>query len=546
MIVASGSYSPGTRRWRRTSEVEHLDEYTGTWGAAEAAHLARRAGFGARPEEILSMTQAGMPGAVDGLVDYQPTDSALESRIASLPPFPVNDQLRDPVGNTQLEAWWIYRMVHSTQPLQQQFALFLHDTLVSEWTKVAAGVTSYVNAGNDGSVSGQFCNLGAAGIPPDSTRKNRIVTRLMRDQHTLLLTMGHRDYRDLLLAITRDPAMLIYLDNRLNVKGKAQENYAREVMELFSMGVGNYTEEDVREIARALTGETINVACSENWPYTHVFDATKHDSGSKVVFGTSFSLTGPGAETERVIDLILDRVSNSDITPAHNRLPAASLYMAWKLITWFVLETIPISHPAVEELAQLLHAPSVNGTRYDMREAVRALLRSRLFYDGAYRNTMYKHPADFVVSALRNLELGEATDNLHVYVSYMRNMGMRLFEPPNVAGWNHGRAWINSGNLVSRYNYANRLSMSSYATDAWVDNLITSGRVSGTNDDPGILEFFSSRLLQQPLLPEETAVFLNFFAGIQGSTFTATQAQFRRKVRGALHLMISMPRYQMK
>lgn len=523
-----------------------LDPYPGPWTTDDASHLARRAGFGATPGQFASMVSAGMDAAVDQLVDYAPADEPIDALIAALPSTTDNDRLKSPLGSAQLEGWWIYRMAHSSQPLQQQFALFLHDTLVSEYGKVSSNVTSASNNGNDGSVAGQSCTKPTGGLAPDPNRQAAIITRLLKDQHLLYCSQGHKSYRDLLLSVTRDPAMLIYLDNRLNTKGKAQENYSREVMELFSMGVGNYTEEDVREIARALTGETVDTACANNWPYTRIFNAANHDTNPKTVFGDTFNLPVAGAETEKVIDLIMARISSSGITPAHSVHPATSVYMGWKLLTWFVSEAIDIGHPAVEEMAAFFHSnTSPNGYAHDVRETLRKLFKSQFFFDSQWRFAMIKHPADFVAAALRSLGLEDTSYTSSVPTS-LRSMGMRLFQPPNVAGWNHGRAWITSGNIVARFNYANRLSGTSIMTDAWVAALVTGGHVADYDDDAGLVEFFRARLLHAPLAPDEASAFAAFFAGIKGASATTSLSQFRRKARGAAHLMLTMPRYQLK
>ncbi|MHC4511164.1 MAG: DUF1800 family protein, partial [Planctomycetota bacterium] len=337
-----------------------------------------------------------------------PLDAALDAQMSALPDEGENNRLQDPQDDASLQGWWLYRMVHSTRPLQEQFTLFLHDTLVSAYEKVKVGVTNKVNKGNDGSQDNQQCELARGGLPPDNKRKVKITARLMKEQNHLLRRNGHGHYRQLLRSITRDPAMLIYLDNRLNKKGKAQENYAREIMELFSMGVGNYTEEDVREVARAFTGETINARCADNWPYSYTFDAGKHDGNPKAVFRHIFNFGSTGEDTNYVIDLILDRISNAtDISPAHATHPAAALYMS---------------------LAEFFYANPVAGDGYHVGQTLRRLFKSQLFYLPEYRYTMYKHPADFVVMALRNLQLHESSYTGQAR-SFLDRMGMRVFSP---------------------------------------------------------------------------------------------------------------------
>lgn len=514
-----------------------LDQYLGAWTGAEAAHLARRCTFGAPPDKLSAIVAQGMSAAVDAMVDYSPVDQPLEDSIAALPSDEHNDKIKNPQRINELEGWWLYRFAHSSAPLQQQFALFLHDHFVSEYGKVSANVTNSVNTGNDGSVGGQVCNQGVLGIAPDPLRKTAIVLRLLRDQHNLFLTRGHGSFREMLIAITRDPAMLIYLDNRLNIKGKPQENYAREIMELFSMGVGNYSEDDVRNVARAFTGETIRNACKDNWPYDYFFDAAKHDTGTdKKIFGTTLTpSTPPSDDSIKVIDLILNRISKSTISPAHSLYPTTALYMAWKLVNWFVSQNVAITHPVVAELGSFYFSnTSGGGFAYNTREALRKLLKSQFFYDASNRFNMYKHPVDYMVTALRNLGMDEPRYAGTAAYS-LRDMGMRLFEPPTVEGWHHGASWVNSGNLIARFNYADRLSSTSVLPDSGID-------LVGFTSNDSIMDFFASRLLLDPLTADERAVFNSMFSKIT----TSGVAGLRRRVRAALHLTMTMPRYQLK
>jgi hypothetical protein len=175
-----------------------------------------------------------------------------------------------------------------------------------------------------------------------------------------------------------------------------------------------------------------------------------------------------------------------------------------------------------------------------VRQTLRKLFKSQLFYLAEYRYTMYKHPADFVVMALRNFRLQETSYTGQVR-SFLDRMGMRLFSPPNVAGWNHGQTWVNSGYLLNRYNYADRLSSSAIATDEWVDGLI-SVRQRGHD---ALIEFFRARLIQTALRPEEHAILNDFLSGIQNGS-GSPQSKYRRKIRGLIHLMMALPRYQLK
>lgn len=523
-------------------EGMYLNAYVGPWTDAEAAHLGRRAGFGGTPADVTRWKNMGMNSAVNLLVDYAGSDQTLEARILSLPQTADNNALRAPLNLADIQGYWLFRMANTTQPLQEQFALFLHDHFVSDYSKVRSGLSSKLDLGNDGSVPGQSCTGGA--LAPDSQRTLKTTARLLLEQLALFRTQGSGPYREMLRAITRDTAMLFYLDNRLNVKGKAQENYAREVMELFSMGVGNYSEEDVREIARAFTGETIQSGCINNWPYTYLYRPDQHDTNPKTVFGQSFNFAGYGDDANFVIDLILARVSGAPITPAHAVYPAVAIYMAWKLINWFVCETIPIDHPAVAELANYYGNTRVGGDYYNTREALRTLLKSNLFYLPEYRYAMYKHPADYMISALRLLGLTE-TNFTTSAANYLTQMGMPFYKAPNVAGWNHGKAWISSGSLIARYNYANYLSNPQRATNAWCDALLTAGGIANATDHTGMIEYFRARLIQTALRTEEQAALLNFLVAVEGSAGSAT-AKYYRKIRGLVHLFLTLPKFQLK
>jgi len=525
-----------------------LDAYSGPWTSAEAAHLARRTTFGATPLTLANMVSAGMSSAVDEIVDYPAIDTALEAKIAALPETSTTSdsyRIKYPSAINHLEGWWLYRMVNCSFPLQQQFALFQHDHFVSEYTKTAANVSNSLNYGNDGNPPAgvtQSCTKASGGLPYDTTRRIKTILRILRDQHNLFLTIGHEGFKNMLIAITRDPCMLIYLDNRLNKKGKPQENYGREIMELFTMGVGNYSEQDVREVSRAFTGETINVSCSSNWPYNYIFDAAQHDTASKNVFGVTFNQSGSN-DTLLVIDLLLSRISGSNVSPYHKTVPATPLYMAWKLITWFVHESIPMSHEAVRDLA-LVFDSTINGIRYNVRETMRTLFKSQFFYDTAYCYNMYKHPADYVVMALRGLELNDTSYTGSVY-SWLRQMGMQLFEPPTVEGWHHGKSWINSSSLIARYNYADRIA-TSLMTTVGMDDLISSGKIANRVDHDGIRNYVTSRLLHDyTLTTDEVNIFNRMFINIDNGS-PPTLSGYYRKVRAAIHLTMSMPRYQLK
>lgn len=526
-----------------------LDPYPGPWTSDEAAHLARRAGFGISPAQAQSLAALGRDSSVSSLVDYNPADTTVDNLIAAQPNTGEWPGIKDPQTLSHLQGRWLCRIVYTQNPLQEQYTLFLHDMITSEWGKIHQDLADRVNPGNDGSRDDQLCGpadlIGLDDpLEPDESRASRWAAKMMQVQNDLLRAIGHGNYATLLKAITRDPAMLVYLDNKDNTRFGVQENYSREIMELFSMGVGNYSEQDVVELAKVFTGETLDDRCERNYPLFYLWDNAIHSTGNKTFLGGTIPYSStPGQETNLAIDRILQKVTNSGITPAHATLPAACIYIAWRLITWFVGEDIEMDHPAVPELATVLNTNSTNGYRFDMREALRALFRSTLFYDTAYRHNMYRHPVDYVAAPMRILGLtGVAFSG--AMRTYLERMGMELYNPPDVNGWDHGRRWIYSSSLIGRFNFANELSKSSVLTNTLCDSLIPT-HVASQADEDGIIEYFRSHLIQAPLRTDEVATIKGFFAAVDLAGANATD-RYRRKVRGCLHLVMALPRYQLK
>jgi hypothetical protein len=544
------------------------------WGDRQVGHLYRRAAFGATPETRESAVGAGdqtsFEAAVDALVDYQDQDPYLDLGAGSgqgLPGDPLDElpnddsdlgRVKKPLRTRDAKGRWLYRMRYSSQPFQEMFALFMHDHLVSDFPKVSSEVTSSMNRGNDGSQDNQRCEDGS--LAPDDQRKNQVLIRLLQEQIDLFRSQGIDDFRELLLSVTRNPAMLLYLDNAENRLGKAQENFAREVMELFSMGVGNYSEADIQEIAKCLTGETLPLfECESDWQTDYGFNPEMHEPGDKFVFGFTVSEDMTGQETIDVVDLILSRVSvNPDVSgfsAPYDTLPATAVYLSWKLLTWFVsheIKLLPTPDPVVLELADYMVGS--DGTDYpnrrypyDLRACVRKILTSQFFYDESNVYSMYKTPVDYVVMALRVLDAHEDYTSGSGPARAVEEMGMDIYEPPNVAGWDHGTAWITSGNLIERYNYANRVAERLFGGNdgnAYIESLLAEngGPFANSEDHATMIAYYADRLIQDELTADEEATLYAFLEDMPGSNSTL----FRNKIRGLMHVMMTMPIFQLK
>ena len=397
------------------------------WNGARAAHLMERAGFGAAPEATAAIAKEDPARIIRDLVAPQTVDnSALaafdESGVfdAGLDPFPtsrpaVTDQAKEkgealgvkikPSGNRRLQPvvdrffywlraskletqrlgyWWANRMLNTKRPLEEKMALFWHGHFVSSEEKVR----DY---------------------------------RKMLKQLQLFQAKGLGDFRELLIGVAQDPAMLAYLDAAANLKGAPNENFAREIMELFTMGVGNYTEPDIREGARAFTG----------WNFAgtkFVINDERHDGGDKNFLGEHGPFDGV-----QVIDIILKQ-------------PVTADYLAGKLYRFFVRDEV--SAKLRTELGDVLRA-----NKYQIAPLLETIFRSRDFYSNASCGTHIKSPVELVVSTYKKLGLGvvPGVPDFHETISAL---GQTLFWPPTVAGWAQGRSWITPGLLIERGNFA--------------------------------------------------------------------------------------------
>src|SRR5262245_7218169 len=396
------------------------------WNADHAAHLLERAGFSGTPEEIARLAAMTPAQAVKSLVDYDRVDhSALKPFDASgiwdpgMDPFPPSraeavriarergealgvkvlppgsDRRLQPVvdkffyglrANTietqRLGVWWATRMLTTNRPLEEKLTLFWHGHFATGDVKVR----DY---------------------------------RMMLQQNEMLRARAAGAFRDLLVAILKDPAMLVYLDNGENVKKHPNENFGRELLELFTMGVGNYTERDVREAARAFTGWTNDVLAFK-------FDAEQHDAGEKSFLGRTGPFNG-----EDIIDSIL-------------RQPVTAEFVAAKLYRFFVRDDI--SAPVKASLGR-----TFRDSGYQMKPLLTQIFLSRDFYSSKSEATQIKSPIVLVVSTYRKLGLRELP-TVPDFGRMTGGLGQILFDPPNVAGWTGGRTWITPATLFQRGN----------------------------------------------------------------------------------------------
>ena len=376
------------------------------------AHLLRRAGFGASRQEVERYAAQGYEATVEELLHPEDAPPALEDEDL-IRRYHIDQNSLIYVESCQ--AYWLYRMINTRRPLEEKLALFWHHIFATGYTKLNQ---------------------------PKAILK----------QVEMFRRHGLGSFRNLLVHVSRDPAMIFWLDNKDNHKDAVNENYGREILELFSMGVGNYTEDDVRQCSRAFTGWTIRnaplhasrVSRDSVWPYGRLdwqfeYLPDDHDYGEKAFLGEQGNFDG-----EDVIDIICAN-------------PATARFLARHLYNFFVQDeaqvpawqTVPPSDPdAVNRLAAELMQND-----YDMRSTLRMLFNSDFFLNSAFRRV--KSPVEMVVGSARlsgSFDFPEVED---ISLGYQSNfMGQRILDPPSVEGWHTGTEWINTAGLVNRINFA--------------------------------------------------------------------------------------------
>jgi hypothetical protein len=348
---------------------------------ARVALLLRRAGFGASPRELDRYVDLGVDGTLAELLHPERVDEDFDGLLASL-----SGHLIDLQNIEDVQTWWLYRMVRTRRPLAEKLTLFWH---------------------------GHFAVANAKVANPQA----------MHGHLALLREHGLGSYRDLLLAVSKDPAMLVWLDGNTNRKNAPNENYGRELLELFTLGIGNYSEADVAAAARAFTGWNLRDG-------DFFFDKNQHDFGPKTFLGQSGPLDG------------------GDIVEAVVGQKATAERICRKLFTFFAY---PNPEPPILETLVRTYLDSA----YDTRTVVRAILRSDAFYSEQSRFGHIKSPVEYGVGAIRMLGAQARERGL---IIALRSMGQDILNPPNVAGWAGGRAWINPSTLLERFNFAARLA----------------------------------------------------------------------------------------
>ncbi len=476
----------------------------------EIEHLLRRAGCGATQDEVDEFGDLGYLRTVDQLVDDDQVPDDVDAQIQK--PGYVGVTARGTFSpNTSINdarQRWLFRLVHSQRHLREKMTLFWHNHFATAYSKIAgaAGATAATRM--------------LAAKPAEDANA-------VRGQLELLRQYALGNFRDLLIEITKDPAMLFWLDGRTNVRARPQENYARELMELFTMGVGFYQESDVYAGARVFTGWNLQRQGSGDTAYYQFqYNAAQHETTAKEF---SFAIGTDG--TRRIParpagDGMQDGI---DLINAVARHPETARRLARKLYAFFVSE---VEAPD-EALVATLAAEYLSGG-YEMKPVLRRLFKSAPFRDTRAYYARYSWPVEFVVRSLK--EVGWAGFSVNDALTPLSNMGQQLFEPPDVAGWNLGRGWFSTGAMLARMNFAAQLATNQKF------NLRDASRGQARTPE-ALLSFFLDRLTPPELDRDVMRSLVDYLQS--GGAWTGGDAQLLQKSPGLAHLLVGSGEYQL-
>ncbi len=458
-----------------------LQPFHGALDERLAAHLLRRAGFGGTPEEIRRYAAMSTADAVESLVRFPSETNVPQPQVFDRGPYLhelqnlqgsdkkhlLNRLVHDDIAGMQnVRLWWLNRMLSTQAPLREKMTLYWHGHF-----------TSYIN-----------------------------FSAMMYGQNQLFRQYALGNVRELTHAVSRDPAMVLYLNNNTNVAQHPNENYARELMELFTLGVGHYTEDDVREGARAWTGLRF-----DRFSQTVSFNPAFHDGGTKTFLGRTGNFTG-----DDVVDIIFAQ-------------PQCAQFFATSLLNYFVYNDP--EPELVDAVAALLRKND-----FELAPVVSAIFRSNVFYsDRAYR-ALVKSPAEFIVGTYKALGLPQIDESA---LAASKQMGQVLLQPPNVAGWPGGQNWLTSATMIARQNFVVQMVNSqTLAGSSWLQQIPMQPSQAANE--------ILSAIVQQDAAPASRFELQGLMAGAGTSSLKSLSPEnVQQRIGQAVSLTMAMPAYQL-
>ena len=476
-------------------------------------HLLRRAGFGARPDELESYSALSTGQVVDALINYDRIADDVDGFIGK--PGYINTTIRGqflPQSNiVDARQRWLFRMVHSDRPLQEKMTLFWHNHFATGYGKIA---------GTFGATEGARYLAAKASEDPGQVRGQ---LEMLRDN-----ALGN--FKDILLAIAKDTATLVWLDGRTNTKAKPQENFGREIMELFTVGVGNYNEADVYAAARVFSGWNLQRPGANGDPSQHyefIYNASQHETTAKTF---SFAVYPDGGKTipaRSATDGMQDGVDFVNGLAAH---PNTAEYLATKLYRFFVSEFGAVNVTFVNRVASVYLR-----NKGDMKAVMREVLLSPEFWDTGAYFARYSWPVEFVVRAFK--DVGWTGFSVSDALAPLSNMGQILYEPPDVSGWDAGQSWFSTSAMLARMNFAATLAGNQKF------NLVTAVKTGNASKTPeAMLSYFADALRSAPFDSSTTGELAAYLRAT--GAWTGSDSQLQAKAPGVVHLIAGSPEYQ--
>jgi uncharacterized protein (DUF1800 family) len=474
-------------------------------------HLLRRIGFGAAPGEVEQYAALGYATALDRLINYEAIHDGVDALIGKPGhvALTITGRLAPESNIAHARQRWLFRMVHTERPLQEKMTLFWHNHFATAFSKVS-GNTAALDA-----------TRAMAAKPSETPSGLPGQIELFRDR-----AVGN--FRDLLVAVAQDVAMLVWLDGRTNVKDKPQENFARELMELFTMGVGHYAEDDVYAGARVFTGWNMTRVggASDAGYYKFQYDSRQHETTAKEFTFPIYTNGGKTIPARSAADGMQDGLDLIDALVRHS---ATGPRLARKLYAYFVNEVDPADATLIANMASDYYSGG-----FEIKPMLIRLFVSPQFTDPSNYFKRYSWPAEFVVRSIK--EMGWAGFSVNDALNPMITMGQQLFEPPDVSGWDLGESWFTSGAMLARMNFASQL-----ATNQKFE-LRNAARGSVTSPE-GLVSWVLDRMTTASLPTDSYNALVDYAHA--GGPWTGSDAQLATKASGLAHLIVGSGEYQL-
>jgi uncharacterized protein (DUF1800 family) len=482
----------------------------------EIDHLLRRAGWGVSDLDVDIYKDMSPGKAVEYLVDYEGRPDDVDERIGRPDHVQVatKDLFSPDIDIEDARQRWMFRMIHSRRPLQEKMTLFWHNHFATGYSKLAA---------DSGERQGAKLLAHKAGT-----------LRGPQGQIELLRQYALGNFRDLLLQVAQDPAMVIWLDGKSNTKAKPQENFGREIIELFTVGVDNYVETDVYAAARVFTGW--NIRGSDDYRKDEygdlnayqefVYNADQHETSEKTF---SFPIYSTGSRTIPARSESAGMQDGIDLINALAFHPETARRLARKFWAFFVSDAVPPDPAFVENVAGVYRQ---NNT--EIRPVVRYILTSSWFTNPAMRFTRFSMPAEYVIRSIR--EVGWQNFSLDKARSPMAAMGQQLYEPPNVAGWPPGAAWFSTGTMLARANFAATLAASQ-------KQFLAASMSSDGSTPQGLLTAMLDRMTPAPFDSGPQEALMSYLGG--AGSWIGSGEQLNTRAAGLARLLVGSSEYQL-